>query len=170
MLFALNVELANPAASPLVFRSAVRAVIRRSDRLLMVHSARGGDYKFPGGGVEPDEDPLDALVREVAEECATVAGVGGLIGSVIEYHPDRSSGLFAMTSHYFHATALGVVTAGQNLDAYEAERGFTPEWVTPAQALAANREVLAAGGYDRWVPRETRVLELLGLAPHGSPA
>lgn len=162
LLFELNQELATTAGEPQVVRHAVRAVICNDDELLMVHSTRGGDYKFPGGGIEPNEHPIEALAREISEECATVAAVGDPIGSVIEYHHDRAGGLFVMASHYFHARAIGPAQSGQQLDEYEAARGFTPAWVSPAHAASANREVLNAGAYDRWVPRETRMLELLG--------
>ena len=63
------------------------AVIRNGDKILA--TARGyGDYKgqweFPGGKIESDETPQQALIREIKEELDTDIEVGSLIGT-IEY-------------------------------------------------------------------------------------
>jgi 8-oxo-dGTP pyrophosphatase MutT (NUDIX family) len=165
LLFELGVEAASSQRfthpGQVTVRRAARAVVWRGAQLLLVHSERGGDYKFPGGGVAPGEELSDALVREIAEECAMVAVAGAPVGTVIEYRPDLyTGGLFAMASHYLSATVTGAIPEGQRLDDYEAARGFRPEWITPARAAAANRVVLG-GRHDHWVPRETQMLELL---------
>lgn len=43
-----------------------------------------GQWKFPGGKIEPSETPDQALVREIKEELETDIKVGDLIG-IIEY-------------------------------------------------------------------------------------
>lgn len=69
-------------SSPLRIRPAVRALVVDPDgRVLLVR------FEFPtatvwcppGGGVEPDEDPIAALERELAEEL-------GLVGATIGPH------------------------------------------------------------------------------------
>ena len=65
----------------------VAAVIRNGDKVFAV--ARGhGDYKgqweFPGGKIESDETPQQALIREIKEELDTDIEVGDLI-ETIEY-------------------------------------------------------------------------------------
>lgn len=65
----------------------VAAVIRNGDKIFA--TARGyGDYKgqweFPGGKIESDETPQQALIREIKEELDTDIEVGSLIGT-IEY-------------------------------------------------------------------------------------
>jgi 8-oxo-dGTP diphosphatase len=58
----------------------VAAVIRRGERVLV--SRRRADqpmpllWEFPGGKVEPGEDPVVALEREVREELGCVVRVG----------------------------------------------------------------------------------------------
>ncbi len=51
-----------PTSGSELHRLAVRALVRRAGRLLLVESA-DGDLALPGGGVEPGESPEDALRR-----------------------------------------------------------------------------------------------------------
>lgn len=154
-----------------VGRTAVRAVIRRTvvdaDELLMIHSRVAGDYKFPGGGVEPGESLSEALVREVREECGRTVTHLALQPSIVVR--ERRAGLEAgwileMESSYVECE-VGEVQHCQDLDAYEADLAFEPVWVTPRQALTANRALLEAGGAQPWVEREVEVLEFLSGAP-----
>ena len=62
-------------------RLVVGAVIRDADgRVLVARRTRPaalrGRYEFPGGKVEQGESPVDALVREIAEELAVGLHVG----------------------------------------------------------------------------------------------
>lgn len=43
-----------------VYRKAVRAIIRRQEEILLIHSTNVGDYKFPGDAVEKQEDDSEA--------------------------------------------------------------------------------------------------------------
>lgn len=52
----------------MIFREAVRGIIKHENKLLMVYSSKDGDYKFPGGGVDVGETHEEALVREIREE------------------------------------------------------------------------------------------------------
>src|SRR5512133_3554572 len=66
-----------------VTRQAVRGIIladHGKSLALMVHSTENGDYKFPGGGIEPGEDQAAALTREVREECGAQ-----ITGEIIPY-------------------------------------------------------------------------------------
>jgi 8-oxo-dGTP pyrophosphatase MutT (NUDIX family) len=151
-------------SGPTIERTAVRGVLFRGDELLLLAS-RHGDYKFPGGGVEPGETFQAALQREFVEECGLrEVVVGELIGDTVEYvrAAEAEYEVFKMTSHYFACTSRAEPTAQQQLEGYEAELELEPRWVTTEQALSANRAVLASGvGVMRWLIRETKVLELL---------
>jgi ADP-ribose pyrophosphatase YjhB (NUDIX family) len=63
-------------------RVAAYGVITDGDRILLAHwneSGRSG-WTLPGGGLDPGEDPVDAVVREIAEETGYSAEVGPLLG------------------------------------------------------------------------------------------
>lgn len=44
------------------------AVILSGNRVLLLASAKGSGWIYPGGHVVPDEDPAEAVIREVREE------------------------------------------------------------------------------------------------------
>ncbi|WP_433861922.1 NUDIX hydrolase [Streptomyces sp. L7] len=63
-------------------RVAAYGVIVDGPRILLAHwneSGRSG-WTLPGGGIEPGEDPLDAVVREIAEETGFEARAEALLG------------------------------------------------------------------------------------------
>jgi 8-oxo-dGTP pyrophosphatase MutT (NUDIX family) len=157
----------NPSA-PTLGRRAVRAVVRRDGELLMVFSARRGDYKFPGGGVDAGETDAGALARELAEECgARLTGIGAVLGDTLEYRAPRAPGepVLKMVSRYY-VCRIADDLGPQLLDDYEQHLGFRPAWVTPRQALAANRALIrnrdgVTGAPPPWTPREILVLQHL---------
>lgn len=65
----------------------VAAVIRKEDFIFATARGYGefkGMWEFPGGKIEADETPQDALIREIREELDTEIEVGELIDT-IEY-------------------------------------------------------------------------------------
>ena len=133
----------------------------------MIHSQQNGDYKFPGGGLEKGESPVETLTREIKEECgAEVIDIGDKIGTVIEYKKAREPeyDVFKMVSDYY----LCQVIEKRNdlkLDRYEQELGFHPVWVTISEAITQNKKVFASkkNNVSKWTEREIFVLESLNI-------
>lgn len=136
-------------------RTAARGIIKKEGKLLLIHTD-AGDYKFPGGGVEPGEALEAALRREVREETGYEA-VGEIApyGVAHERRKGRTAGILEMDSYYFFC-AVGEEAGALNLDSYEAEEHFRPVWIPLKEALAANR---AVPGSTPWVDREIAVME-----------
>ena len=149
------------------WREAVRAVVWREDKLLMVHSALNSDYKFPGGGVEPGEQHAAALARELREESeAELLEVLGNFGKVLEYDHaiEDDYDIFAMNSYYYLCRVGDEIAFEQEyLDDYERKLGFRPVWINPREALHHNLELLQNNSLNlpRWIHREIFVLEEL---------
>ena len=63
-------------------RVAAYAVVERRGKILLTHWRRGHlhGWTLPGGGIDPGEDPRDAVVREVLEETGLEAKIGKLLG------------------------------------------------------------------------------------------
>ncbi len=148
-----------------ITREAVRAIVLHGNQVLMVYSTLNGDYKFPGGGIKRDEEHAIALKREVLEECgARLSRVLGEFGRVEEYDlaQEDEFDLFRMNSYYYLCEVEDGF-GGQNLDDYEYEYGFTPEWVSLEHAMAVNRALLEnpPPNIQRWVRRELFVMETI---------
>lgn len=77
--------------SPIIVSAAV---IIHAGRVLLAQRKRGshlaGAWEFPGGKVEPDEDPRDALVRELREELGVVALVNDILEVSFHRYPSKN--------------------------------------------------------------------------------
>lgn len=154
-----------PPGGPVKTRLAVRALVRRGDQFLMVHSGVVGDWKFPGGGIEARETDAEALAREVREETGyQTRGAFRWAGKAVERAEGREvrGSLFEMVSRYYWAE-VEPSPGPLSLNQYEKALGFTPGWIAAREALSANRTLAASGRKDLppWLDREIQVLEWL---------
>ncbi|KAM9502607.1 diphosphoinositol polyphosphate phosphohydrolase 3-beta-like isoform 1-T1 [Salvelinus alpinus] len=80
----------------------------KEDEVLLVSSSRHPDqWIVPGGGMEPEEEPCGAAVREVYEEAGVKGKLGRLLG-VFEHNQDRK-----------HRTYVYVLTVTETLEDWE---------------------------------------------------
>ena len=117
----------------------------------MIYSLNGGDYKFPGGGVDINETKETALIREVIEECgATVISIKDEIGKMIEFdRPLKEQySVFKMISTYY-LCEVDPIFGKQILDSYEKNLGFTPVWVDIDEAIVVNKELIDSNRFPR---------------------
>jgi 8-oxo-dGTP diphosphatase len=132
--------MALSAPSP---RLAVRAIIFRGDRLLLVNAWKGRAHLWcaPGGGVEVHESLHDNLRREVLEETGLVVAVGEPC-LVNEFHDPE--GTFHQVDLYFRCTILSGDPTGDWTD----PEGIVTHrrWVTRAEmaGLTVKPDSLAA--------------------------
>ena len=111
----------------LVLVPSVNAVVRDADgRILLQRHREGRDWGLPGGAIEPEEDPADALVREVREETSLEVAIGRVIGAYggpdATLHYDNGD----VTSHVRIAYEVTVVGGELQADGVEVlEARFT---------------------------------------------
>lgn len=130
----------------------------------MIRSIKYDYYKFPGGGIEGGETPVDAMIRETREESGLVV----IPDTVKEYgyvhriqkSSDDETECFIQDNYYFLCSTEGD-TVPQRLDEYEAEESYTLEYVDPNTAIYKNRHAIQNPFYHTMLEREARVLELL---------
>ena len=145
-------------------RNSARSVIVRDGKIAMIHSRKYDYYKFPGGGIEKGEDPVQAMIRETLEE----AGLIVKPGSVREYgyvhriqKSDRDKTECFIQDNFYYLCEAEDRAASQRLDDYEAGEDYTLEFVDPGTAIRKNRSV-GETPYNRLMfEREARVLEML---------
>ena len=145
-------------------RDSARGIILRDGRVAMVHSLRDGYYKFPGGGIEKDESPVEAMIRETREEAGLIVRPDtvqayGLVHRIQRGSQDPNE-CFIQDNFYYICEAEDEILPPLMED-YEAEAGFTLEFVDARHAIRVNRESSLGSRYHTMLRREARVLEML---------
>ena len=128
----------------------------------MVYSKKYNYYKFPGGGIEPNEHKEDALIREVLEETGLCVVKNSIqeYGQVHRIQKGTKEDIFIQDNYYFLCSAKADIEQ-QNLDEYEADEGFTLRFADPQLVINVNRGNTSDDADRVMLEREARVLELL---------
>ena len=145
-------------------RNSARSIILSGKTVAMVHSLKYDYYKFPGGGIEPGEEPVDALIRETEEEAGLVIAPKtvkpyGYVHRIQRSDKDPTE-CFVQDNYYYLCQAQ-TAPVSQKLDSYEAEESYTLEYVSPDVAIRKNRSAVDTPYNIMMLEREARVLELL---------
>lgn len=145
-------------------RNSARSIIIRDRKVMMIFSRKYGYYKFPGGGIEAGESPLQAMIRETREETGLVV----IPETIREYgyvHRIHRSDIdptecFVQDNYYFLCDAREE-RVSQELDDYEAREAYQVRLVDPREAIRINRSVKESPYNPLMFKREARVLEML---------
>lgn len=102
-------------------REAARAVLLDKHNQIYLLNVSGHSYhKLPGGGIDKDEDTVQALERELMEEIGCTAEILAELGTVIEY---RDNDGLIQTSYCYLARQTGDQTES-NLEESELAAGM----------------------------------------------
>ncbi len=126
--------------------TASAVVLDDADSMLLVHHNKVGQWLYPGGHIDPDEDPAQAALREVREE----TGIRAVI--------DRSARAFSHPAVRSHAAPWAIIEMDVTDSKVGAHRHIDLVYVCRAAGgdLAARLEEVSD---LRWVP----VGDLAGL-------
>ncbi|WP_203248234.1 NUDIX hydrolase [Sporosarcina beigongshangi] len=113
-------------------RNRGSSVIIESNKVALIKRVRAGQeyYVFPGGGIEQDESPEQAAIRETFEELGVHVAIKGSLG-IINYNG---------VQYFFIAEIIGGVFGTGNGEEFGDEcrdRGtYEPMWVELEQLLS----------------------------------
>jgi len=122
------------------------------DGLYAMQRAKSGEYKLPGGRLEPGETPVHALIREVEEETGLLVDEDSIkeIGGITEIRQDVFDATKKYICHSFYYSCAikpekGSIHRSQN----ELEKGLELEWVTMEDMIAANKALELESSRER---------------------
>lgn len=163
----IKIDLQDYKEGGSVFRRvAVRGIIERDGKYLIIHS-KYGDYKFPGGGMEQGETLEQTLEREIKEETGYQLKLDS-VGEVILVHEKRKGNpedILEMDSYYYYCD-VEQEASEQNLDDYEKEYDYQVEWL-PIQDIIKRNQSVSEKEMVPWVERETMVMKEVAKMSHG---
>ena len=145
-----------------VSRPSARGIIIKEGKLAMIHSIKYDYYKFPGGGIEKNEQKESALIREVLEE----TGLDVIPQTIKEYgmvhriQKGDYEDVFIQDNYYYLCDVEDNVHE-QKLDDYEKEEKFTLEYVSPKQVIDANKACKSKEADQIMLERECKVIGIL---------
>ena len=83
------------------------AIVIEQGRVLLTQRKRGthleGAWEFPGGKVQPGEDPRDALRRELDEELGIAVAAGEIVDVTFHRYPDADQSVLLL---FFEASRV----------------------------------------------------------------
>ncbi len=128
-------------------RNRSQAVVCRDGKLLLVEKKMNGRdfFALPGGGIEENETPEEAALRELEEE----AGVKGrlLRPLAIEYKPDLESRIFTF---YVEISSDAVPQKGRDPEVPEEEQSIVGvAWFSLDEIPERDRAYLFGAGLMR---------------------
>ena len=146
-------------------RPSARAIIFKDDKIALVYATNENYYKFPGGGINGDEDKKVALIREVKEE----VGLAVIPASIKEYgsvlrrqKSDRDEDTVFEQENYYYFCEVEDGAGSQHLDDYEKDAGFILAYVDIDDAIKVNGEYTSNTFFNEvMIDRDKRVLELI---------
>lgn len=142
------------------FRTAVRGLIQSHGTYAFIHSKKYGEYKFPGGGRKKGETLKDTLIREVKEETGLTVRPDSfqLIGYAKEIRAGEYEDIMEMISYYC-ACEVEAEIGEQKLDDYEADYGYSLDYVTLKDAIRNNEGITDTTNIP-WINRDTAIMRL----------
>ena len=145
-----------------IIRESVRAIILKDDKVALVKSLKENHYKFPGGGIEPNESHIDTLIRETKEETGLIIKTDSIkeCGFIHEIRKSIfNDDAFEQISYYYFAEVEDEVL-DQELSDREKDLKYVLEWVNPK--IAYNVDYKLGQDYNnKFLLREACVLELI---------
>ena len=103
-------------------RPCAGALIVKDNRVLLVRRAvepAKDLWDLPGGFLEPDELPIDGMLREAKEETGLKVRVIGLLGMYMDRYQFKAENFFTLNHYYVVEPVGGTLRAADDVNAFE---------------------------------------------------
>ena len=145
-------------------RPSARSIIIRDGKVAMIHSMKYDYYKFPGGGIEPGEDPAEAMIRETREETGLVVipetvKEYGLVHRIQKSDSDPTE-VFIQDNYYYLCDAEETVVS-QHLNGYGSKEDDQLDFIGPDAVIERNSRDIHGPYNPMMFQREAKVLGML---------
>ena len=143
-------------------RPSSRAIIIINGKIAVIYSQKHKYYKIPGGGIEPGENKIDAMIREVKEEVGLTVIPESIteFGYVHRLQKGKHEPVFIQDNFYY----LCDVKEGQvppRFTESEKKEEFIPCFVDLDEAIKVNEKYVKENSYDSMIERELRVMRMI---------
>lgn len=165
-LFTIDLKDYNPSGKKF-YRPSVRGIIfDDKGNIVMIYSRKYHYYKFPGGGIEGDENHLETLAREIKEE----TGMTLIPDSVKEFgevlrmqkSDERDEDTIFIQQNFYYTCEVKDEIGEQSLDDGEKDADFVLAFVSIDKAIHANSVFESNDPFKKQMAeREKRVLEII---------
>jgi ADP-ribose pyrophosphatase YjhB (NUDIX family) len=148
---------------PIIYKDAVRAIILKDGKVLLLFSEEAKEFKFPGGGVKELEGRKTTLRRKVLTEVGLIVNsINESLGYVDQIYNDiyDDKKYFFLRSYYYFCELFNS-DIKPSFHIIEKGYKFVPMWVTIEEAIEINQAKNDAGSEYNWTERELYVLKLL---------
>lgn len=136
-------------------RKVVRGIGLHGGKIIMLYSAKYGNFSFPGGGMNSNETAIDCLRREVNEETGyIIKNISKKpIGYIDEIKVTGNRSFVQRTSYYFYE-----IDHVENSHKEKHEKIYETQIISLEEALEKNMAISSDVGF---IKREIMVLNLL---------
>ncbi|MDR2834280.1 MAG: NUDIX domain-containing protein [Streptococcaceae bacterium] len=118
---------------------------RKNNQEILIVKAPNNAYFLPGGEIEPGEDHLLAIKRELIEETGTSAIVGAALGRADEYYFSRNR-----NTHFFNPIYVYAIDSWETIGE-RTEAKSTPEWFAVDEAIDKLKRGSHKWGVEQWL-------------------
>lgn len=118
-------------------RKASRAVVSNSlKQIALVYVSKDKYHKLPGGGLENNEDSIQALNRELIEEAGVEVDVLDEVGMIIEYRNEHR----LLQISYCYVGEVADPPIAPSFTTEEKNQGCILKWVNIEEAISLMEE------------------------------